>query len=152
MRSVTNYGGREFSRRFALREMGELVTDKSQKDNCDINKVVARAMKTGVIELKNRAPLVGDFADAPDFRTVCDLTKKANDAFYELPAALRKRFGHDPVEFVDFCSNPKNKEELIRLGLANPDPVPEPEKIQKVEVVNATDRSDASDARGGGKA
>lgn len=41
----------------------------------------------------------------------------ADDSFMELPADLRARFDHNPGKFVDFCSDAKNRDELIKLGL-----------------------------------
>jgi hypothetical protein len=43
-----------------------------------------------------------------------------------LPADLRVRFNHDPVELLNFLDNPQNKTEAIQLGLVNGQPVAEP--------------------------
>lgn len=65
----------------------------------------------------------GDFSNAVDFRTALDLTRNARERFEQLPADIRSRFHHDPVELFNFVSDPKNDEEAIKLGLLKRNPV-----------------------------
>ena len=53
-----------------------------------------------------------------DYRSAFDQVKRADAAFEALPSMVRKRFNHDPAEFLDFCMDPKNQDELVALGLA----------------------------------
>ena len=42
---------------------------------------------------------------------------EAQENFSELPAHIRKRFGNDPEQFLDFVTDENNKDEAIRLGM-----------------------------------
>lgn len=101
-------------------------TQQHQKDDCDLNKIVARIERTGVVppELmltaQNRG-VFGDFSDIPDFQTAQQQMIKAEENFGKLPAQLRDRFNHDPGELLKFIENPLNKDEGIRIGLFSPD-------------------------------
>lgn len=58
-----------------------------------------------------------------------------------MPSEVRKRFGNNPGVFMDFVSNPDNKEELVKLGLAVKPKVVE-EVIQKVRIIEEKKRTD----------
>lgn len=115
--------------------MDKSLTKQEFKEECDINTIIKRFGLGYEPPVNQRVPLTGDFSDAPDFRTALDLVREADDAFMTMSADVRKRFNHDPVEFVEFVSDPKNVEECRKLGLAVPAPVAVPEKVVKVEVV-----------------
>ena len=42
---------------------------------------------------------------------------EAQEKFSELPAHIRKRFGNDPIQFLDFVTDENNKDEATRLGM-----------------------------------
>lgn len=95
-------------------------TQQNFKDQCDVNRIVARYQETGIItHLNNRQPQYG-YADAQTFHEAMNTVTNAQMAFEALPAALRKRFGHDPVEFLEFMSDPENASEAAKLGLYIP--------------------------------
>lgn len=144
LRSIRSFDRREFSRRAASGKGKEgSKTVQSDRKGSDINEIVKRFGLTGQLPVPRAVPQFRDFLEAPDFRGAMEIIVQAREAFEDLPARIRERFG-SPEAYVDYVSNPENKEELIKLGLAKADPVPEPEKIQKVEVVNAP-----SDGKGG---
>lgn len=88
---------------------------------CDINNIMSRYEKTGVIEHGNRARPEYGFVPAVDFREAVEIIKNGETRFAELPAALRRRFNDSPVEFLDFVSDPANLDEMRSLGLAKPE-------------------------------
>lgn len=128
-----------------LRCEDESLALDSQREEADINTIVRRFGLTGTVPSPGTLPLVtnGDFVEAMDLAEAIRLMRAADEAFLAQPAEVRKRFGNDPVEFVDFCSEVTsdgkltNLEEMRKFGLAVPEVVPVPEKVQKVEVVNA---------------
>lgn len=62
------------------------------------------------------------------------ILKDGEEAFYRLPASVRKEFDNDPVLFVDYAMNPKNLEHMRELGLAPPAPKPpEPMMVKIIE-------------------
>lgn len=104
----------------------ESLALQSQKEEVDINTIVKRFGVTGVLPQGARVPQYGDFTtEEPfDFRVAMDRLKAAEDSFMALAPEIRARFNHDPLAFVEFCSNRDNLPELRKMGLA----VPEAEK------------------------
>lgn len=64
----------------------------------------------------------GDFDMGMDLREAFDRVSRARQAFAQLPAELRHRFGHHPAGVLDFLADPANLDEARRLGLAPPAP------------------------------
>lgn len=94
------------------------VTQQHFREECDINNIMAKWRKQGVLEhAKNFAGRYGDFASYSDFTTNMNLVVAAQDAFMTLPADIRKRFFNDPAEFYDFATNPENLDEMRNMGL-----------------------------------
>lgn len=87
-------------------------------DECDINVLMRRYETTGIMPGDASLMQYGDFTQLPDFMTAMNTVARANEAFAALPAAVRRRFGNDPAEYVEFVSNPENIDEVRKLGLA----------------------------------
>ena len=110
---------------------GTSRTKQSFKEECDINKIVDRAAKAGVLQDVLRLPDPANYLDvssAPDFLSAQNLIIKARSQFDALPAKVRNRFQNDPSAFLAFASDPKNKEGMRELGLLKeeqPKPVKE---------------------------
>ena len=122
-------------RRVALSfEKEEPMTRQSFKDECDINKIMERYEKTGVLEhvkyMQDLDRQYGDFMDAPTYHEACNQMIDANNAFMLLPSKLRKRFDNDPGKFLDFAQDPENEREMRKLGLL---PAKRPESINATE-------------------
>lgn len=98
----------------------ESRTIQSQAEDADINVIVRRFGITGVVPQNLAPPTYADFEGIFDFQTAQNALIKARDAFMQLPGDVRKRFGNDPGEFVMFCSDESNLEEMRKLGLAVP--------------------------------
>lgn len=97
------------------------MTKQSFKAECDINTIMKKYEKTGLIShVAKHNGRYGDFLAAPDYLDAMVSVVQAQEAFSTLPAALRKRFGNDPAEFLDFVSNPANEDEMRKLGLLKP--------------------------------
>lgn len=93
------------------------LTRQSEAAACDINEIMKRAEQTGLLPLEMRVPTYGDVSELGSFREAMEVVGRATEAFMALPVKVRKRFSNDPVEFVDFCSDPANRGELESLGL-----------------------------------
>lgn len=97
---------------------GKGATKQSFKDECDVNNILAKYQKTGLLtHYSNANPRFGDFSSVPDYRSSLDLVRKAQEYFMELPAALRGRFKNDPAVLLEFVADSRNKQEAIELGL-----------------------------------
>lgn len=99
-------------------------TKQSQAEESEINNIMARYEKTGIIEhVKDYA----GYADMPgglDYHTAMQLTIEAQIAFDNLPAKTRKEFDNDPFKFLEFVEDPDNVERMAELGLINPEEAP----------------------------
>lgn len=95
-------------------------TKGSFKDEVDINTIVARGIKSGLISHVNEnAGSYGDFSGFTDYHQAMNKVTAAQESFDRLPANIRSRFQNDAGEFIEFLSDPKgNMEEMIELGLA----------------------------------
>jgi len=105
-------------------------TQQAHAAETDINGIVKRFKVTGVIPQGVRTPSYGDFDGITDFRSAMDAIIAAEKSFMAMPSAVRSRFGNDPAEFVSFCSNPENLDEMRKWGLA----VPPKAKADPIEV------------------
>lgn len=126
---VSKETGIDFTREVVDPETGEVrrvpelsLTVQSQKEEADINVIVARARFTGEAPQNIRMPLQGDFTEVGDFRQCLHAVRQAQESFDALPARTRNRFDNDPAKFVDFCLDPANLAEARELGLAVPAP------------------------------
>lgn len=109
---------------------------QSFKDECDINTIVGRFMKTGQVPASAKAPMYGDFNGVNDFQTAMNAVIAAEEAFMEFPSDVRKRFANDPQMMMEFVADPDNKDEAIKLGLIPKPKAPAPEPPpMKVHVV-----------------
>lgn len=96
------------------------LTKQSSKDDCDINNILAKYQRTGLLEFVNeRQPQYADFSGF-DFHGSMQVVAKANEMFSDLPATVRKRFNNEPSEFLAFVDDPNNFDEAVKLGLAYP--------------------------------
>ncbi len=97
----------------------ERMTEQSHQESCDINKIMARYVKTGTVDHLNKyGPMYGDIPSI-DLQEAIEIQKKANDMFDDLPSAVRNKFENDPGLFLDFVQDPNNKSEMVELGLSN---------------------------------
>lgn len=118
----------------------EGMTEQHHKQACDINCILRAYDKTGLITHVNKAKaMYGDFTEVNEYQVALNTVIKAQDAFDDLPADIRKKFDNDPGAFLEFVTNPDNLDEMVELGLARAIEEPRP---QKVEVVNQPSPAD----------
>lgn len=99
-------------------EVGEAITKQSFKDMCDVNKIVARWNKTGVLDNVNvREGVYGDFSNIVDYTESVRRVERAMEDFMSLPADLRSYFDNDPGNLIDGIGDPERAQELRDLGL-----------------------------------
>ena len=112
---------------------------QSFRDECDINTIMAKYEKTGLID--HNARYRGEYADvtgALELQEALQVVEDANDAFDSLTAKIRKRFDNNPENFLRFVTNPENKEAMHEMGLMAPkEPAPVPVKPDPLPVVPA---------------
>ncbi len=92
-------------------------TKQSHKDECNINNIMAKFQKTGMIDfVNNHQPQYGDVSDI-NYQSALDDVRHAQSLFDGLPSSVRKRFDNDPGQFLEFCNDPNSREEAVKLGL-----------------------------------
>lgn len=98
---------------------------QDEKEDTDINYIVNKYAdgQKGIATLD-----LGDssqyaflqFGDATlpgDYSTALELVSGVREEFYSLPAYVRAKFGHDPMNFINQLNNPETLEYLQREGL-----------------------------------
>lgn len=101
------------------------LTVQDEKEETDINYIVNKHAdgQKGIMTLD-----LGDssqyaylqFGDATlpgDYSTALELVSGVREEFYSLPAHVRAKFGHDPMNFISQLNDPATLEYLQREGL-----------------------------------
>lgn len=98
---------------------GESRTKPSFAAECEINNILAKYNRTGLLDHANRYQgQYGDFCVNTDYHAACNAVIEAQDMFMSMPAKIRSKFDNDPGQFLEFAQDPNNAEALIDLGLA----------------------------------
>ena len=103
------------------------LTVQDEKDETDINYIVNKYAdgQKGIMTLD-----LGDssqyaflqFGDATlpgDYSTALELVSGVREEFYSLPAYVRAKFGHDPMNFINHLNDPATLEYLQQQGLCS---------------------------------
>jgi len=104
------------------------LTQQQFAEEADINTIVNRFLKTGVLPTPNTFPQYVDFEGIFDYQSAMNLVRAADESFMRMDAKVRQRFNNSPQEFLEFFANPANTEEASRLGLT----IPQPSAVTKV--------------------
>lgn len=101
-------------------ETGPGLTKQSHRDECDINVIMKRYEKSGV--MPDFGGREGRYLDCTgiEFREAMDILAKGKSVFHELPAHVRARFENDPAKMLDFVHDEANREEALAMGLLKP--------------------------------
>lgn len=93
-------------------------TKQSFKDECDINQIMKKFEKTGILpDLIKTNPVYGDFSDPKTYQESLNLVHHAQEQFSNLSSKVRERFNNDPQKFLEFTSNAENADEMAKMGL-----------------------------------
>lgn len=123
VRSPLNYDTDSVSRETGLSCPEPTRAQQQFKDEVDINTIAKQFGMTGRLPECVRMPTFEDFSDVVDYQTALNASRRAAQAFMEMPANVRERFQNDPQRFLEFCSNDANRAEAISLGLIPSPPV-----------------------------
>lgn len=140
LRSAYGYDADQASLDSGLSCRGPSLAVQSQRDEADINVIVKRFNITGKLPDNVRAPTYVDFDGIFDFQSAQNAVIAAKDSFMQMPAKVRGRFQNNADLFVDFCSDPANIDEAVKLGLAIPR-----------EVITAGERDGKDSSKPAGK-
>lgn len=87
--------------RVALFCTGESKTQQHGKEEADINTIVNRFLKTGLMPQVKIPPSYQDFEGIFDFQDAMNVVAAGKHAFMQMPADIRDAFHNSPERFVD---------------------------------------------------
>lgn len=105
---------------------GKSRTRQSEAAACDINNIMAKYEKTGVIPQDQREAFFSDVSEMADYRTSLDQIRVADGYFMSLPAKVRSEFANDTATFLDALQDPESLDLLKELGIVEKDAVGDP--------------------------
>lgn len=123
------------------------MTQAQFQDECDINKIMDRYMRTGCLSdplSRMRPGTYGDFTEMGDYMENMNKIIQAREMFDALPAKVRERFGNNPGAMIDFVMDPSNQKEAIDLGLLEVVSTNEIKEIKK-DVNSGTESSSTTE-------
>lgn len=96
----------------------ETRTKQADRDECNINSIMARYQSTGVLGHQRDVEAVyGDFTSVEDFHGAQNRIREAQETFDALPAHVRRHCRNDPGELVAMALDPERIDEMVELGL-----------------------------------
>ncbi len=114
-RTAYNLGNENYSEKHS----DDGLTEQHHADTCDINKILAQFMETGILPTStNKDPQYGDVSEH-DFQEVQNQLAQAKTLFEGLPDPVKAQFDNKPFKFLHFAEDPKNMDSLVEMGLAN---------------------------------
>lgn len=123
--------GKELIRRGTDINTGVTMTKQADRDEADINQIIKRFEKTGMLTVNQREAFFGDVSGLTDYKTALDTVNEANNLFKGMSAEIRTRFDNDPALMIQFLDNEDNYEEAVKLGMVvrRPEVAPEPPDV-----------------------
>lgn len=100
------------------------LTQQQFAEEADINTIVDRFMKSGVLPDPVNMPQYMDYEGVFDFQSAMNVVREADLNFSRLDPKVRARFNNSPQTFLEFFADPANKDEGLRLGLIVPQAAP----------------------------
>lgn len=125
MKIKTNWNRNDLPRKGDIAFKDKSLTKQEFKDECDIDFLWSRYVKTGSfydpLKITNtgelREPMFGDFTEFPDYENSLKIVRRADEEFMKLPASTRDLFGNSAEAFLGFVANPANYEKAVALGI-----------------------------------
>ena len=99
-------------------------TEQCHRDECDINKIIAKYDRTGVLNHVNDFEARYEDLTGLDYQTMLNTVANANSMFEGLPSEIRNQFANDPAKFISFMDDENNNEQMYEMGLKQR-PIPE---------------------------
>lgn len=106
-------------------------TKQEFKDEVDVNSIMAKYRRTGLISHVRANP--GTYADLTGLASYHESLNKvaqAQELFLALPATIRGKFENDPAKMVAFMEDESNHDEARKLGMLPPKPAPAREPVK----------------------
>lgn len=111
-------------------------TKQAHKDECDINRIMAKYQKTGAIAHVTRYKPIYAELTGETFQEMLHKVQVAEEMFNDLPSKLRRKFDGNPALFLEYVQNPSNLPEMVELGLATKADIPVKETPIEPDIQN----------------
>lgn len=100
------------------------IRDADVVAQCDINNLYRNMLRYGSaypnrLSRPTRKPEFVQSVAPADLATAMETVTRAREEFEKLPVEIRDRFNYNPYRFMEFVTDDRNKEELVKMGLAN---------------------------------
>jgi phage internal scaffolding protein len=95
-------------------------TEQSHKKECDVNHILKKYDKTGVITHVSKFEARFGNLSGIDFKQMKDAVAAAETSFHSLPSEIRNEFQNDPAELLKFMEDPNNRKKAEALGIIDP--------------------------------
>lgn len=109
------------------------LTKQSFGYETDINNIVKRGVQSA-LPPNNNQPIFGSTFKPNQYTEALNVVAKAKSDFEALPSHIRQEFDNNPEKLLKFCSDEKNYDRAVELGLA----VKKIDTPIKSEIVNKT--------------
>ncbi len=113
--------------------------EQCHKDECDINKIIAKYDRTGVLTHVNNFEARYEDLTGLDYQTMLNTVANANSMFEGLPSEIRNQFANDPAKFISFMDDENNNEQMYEMGLKQR-PIPEQTASQNEPISNGNEQ------------
>jgi len=122
------------------------LTEQSHKDEVNVNTIMRKAMRTGLLPQRGNPGFYGDFSNVTDYFDAVNRVKEAEASFMTLPADIRKRFDNEPGKLLAFLDNASNEDEARELGILPPLPSEAPVEPETPVAIAETPASSSATA------
>lgn len=124
------------------KDWGKSRTRQSEAKYADINVIMAKYEKSGMLPAASAEGFYADVSQVGDFREAIERVQRGDEIFMTLDAKVRKEFNNDVSEFLDFVTDKENREanlaHLKELGVVQESsPVTEPAPVEETPASNS---------------
>lgn len=100
-------------------------TEQAHKKTCDINHIIKKYDKTGLINHVSKIEAKFGDMTGVDFQNMNNKVFEIKQMFAALPSEIRKEFSNSPTRLLSFMDDPNNRDKAIKLGLIRQEWTPE---------------------------
>ena len=115
---MTHRTPKRFKRKVSLTFPEPTLTEASHGPKTRISNILKQFEQTGLVQhINTHKGIYADYTDAPNYEEAMMQIAEANSMFESVPARIRAEFNNNPGEFIDFMSDPENRDAIEALGL-----------------------------------
>lgn len=128
-KAYTQFDKKTARRKFVITNFGPTKTKQALADDLDVNKLIKRYKGDidALQEAHNVEAIWGADITSEGLERARENVAMVEEMFQKVPSEIRQvHFGNDAGYFVDWATNPSNRQMMVEWGLAQPDPTYQP--------------------------